>query len=106
GSGGDEHRSSPIPLAPKLLVPQFPVDGQLGLTSNFSADGYRRAVQQVIDYIHAGDVFQVNLSQRLLREAIDPSIELYFRLRDRNPAPFAGYLNGGEWQIASASPER
>ena len=34
------------------------------------------------------------------------SIDLYCRLRERNPAPFAGYLDGGDWQIASASPER
>jgi para-aminobenzoate synthetase component 1 len=60
----------------------------------------------VIDYIYAGDVFQVNLSQRLLHAALDSSIELYCRLRERNPAPFAGYLDGGAWQIASASPER
>jgi para-aminobenzoate synthetase component 1 len=88
------------------LAPQFAIDGQGGLTSNFSADDYHRAVKQVIDYIHAGDVFQVNLSQRLLHAATSSSIELYCRLRDRNPAPFAGYLNGDEWQIASASPER
>jgi para-aminobenzoate synthetase component 1 len=48
----------------------------------------------------------VNLSQRLLHAATSSSIELYCRLRDRNPAPFAGYLDGDEWQIASASPER
>jgi para-aminobenzoate synthetase component 1 len=63
-------------------------------------------VRRAIDYIYAGDVFQVNLSQRLLYEATSAPVELYCRLRDRNPAPFAGYLDGGEWQIASASPER
>lgn len=100
------NRSSYSPLSAEQLAPQFAVEGRVGLTSNFSADGYRRAVKQVIDYIHAGDAFQVNLSQRLLHAAVDSSIELYCRLRDRNPAPFAGYLDGGEWQIASASPER
>jgi para-aminobenzoate synthetase component 1 len=94
------------PLSAEQLAPQFMLDGRARLTSNFSADGYRRAVQRVIDYIHAGDVFQVNLSQRLLHTAVGSSIDLYCRLRDRNPAPFAGYLDGGEWQIASASPER
>jgi len=90
----------------RQLAPQFVVDGHVGLTSNFSADEYRRAVKEVIDYIHAGDVFQVNLSQRVLHAAVDSSIDLYCRLRGRNPAPFAGYLDGGDWQIASASPER
>lgn len=88
------------------LAAQFDVESRNGLTSNFSANGYRHAVQRVIDYIHAGDVFQVNLSQRLLHAAVSPSIELYCRLRERNPAPFAGYLNGDNWQVASASPER
>jgi para-aminobenzoate synthetase component I len=93
-------------LSAEQLAPQLAIAGRIGLTSNFSVDGYRRAVQQVIDYIRAGDVFQVNLSQRLLHAAVGSSIDLYCRLRDRNPAPFAGYLDGGEWQIASASPER
>ncbi len=105
-SEGGGNPSSYSLRSAEQLVTQFAVDNRSGLTSNFSADGYRRAVQHVIDYIHAGDAFQVNLSQRLLHAAVDSSIALYCRLRDRNPAPFAGYLDGGEWQIASASPER
>jgi para-aminobenzoate synthetase component 1 len=93
-------------LRPEALAPQFAVDRAGNLTSNFSADAYRRAIQQTIDYIHAGDVFQVNLSQRLLHAACSSSVDLYCRLRERNPSPFAGYLDGGYWQIASASPER
>ncbi len=64
--------------------------GPAGLTSNFSADGYRAAVQRAIDYIHAGDIFQVNLAQRLLFPAAGDSLALYLRLRQCNPAPFAG----------------
>jgi para-aminobenzoate synthetase component 1 len=105
-SNSNDNSSTCSRLSADQLAPQFAVDGRIGLTSNFSADGYRRAVQQVIDFIYAGDVFQVNLSQRLLHAAVGSSIDLYCRLRDRNPAPFAGYLDGGEWQIASASPER
>jgi para-aminobenzoate synthetase component 1 len=94
------------PLPPEALAPQFAVAGRTELTSNFAAAAYRQAVQRTIDYIHAGDVFQVNLSQRLLHPARTSSIDLYCRLRERNPAPFAGYLDGGDWQVASASPER
>lgn len=103
---------SPLPpalcslLPDSLLAPQYPVGHGNALTSNFSADGYRHAVQQAIDYIYAGDVFQVNLSQRLLHSAKSSSIDLYCRLRSANPAPFAGYLDLGESQICSASPER
>ena len=96
--------SRALPAA--ALAPQFAVAGQAELTSNFSAEAYRQAVRRAIDYIYAGDVFQVNLSQRLLHPARASSVDLYCRLRERNPAPFAGYLDGGDWQIASASPER
>jgi para-aminobenzoate synthetase component 1 len=76
------------------------------LTSNFAAEQYLDAVRRAIEYIHAGDVFQVNLSQRLLHPATDDPVALYLRLRRRNPATFAAYFDLGEFQIASASPER
>jgi para-aminobenzoate synthetase component 1 len=76
------------------------------VTSNFDRRGYLRAVRRAIDYVHAGDCFQVNLAQRLLCPARLPPLELYRRLRQRNPAPFAGYLDLGDFVIASASPER
>jgi para-aminobenzoate synthetase component 1 len=80
--------------------------GRNGLTSNFSEKDYLRAVQKAIDYIYAGDIFQVNIAQRLLYPARDDAVALYLRLRERNPAPFAGYFDLGEFQIVSASPER
>jgi para-aminobenzoate synthetase component 1 len=88
------------------LAPQFPVVGCDDLTSNFSASAYQETVQRVVEYIRAGDVFQVNLSQRLLMPARDDSVQLYRRLRRRNAAPFAGFFDLGEFQIVSASPER
>lgn len=92
------------PIFSSTLAPQFDV-GE-GLTSDFSHDGYLAAVARAVDYIHAGDVFQVNLSQRLLLPAVGSSFDLYERLRQRNAATFAGFLDLGEYQIASASPER
>ncbi len=88
------------------LCPQYAVPGPSGLTSNFSADDYIAAVERAIEYIHAGDLFQVNLSQRLLFPAADDPINLYLRLRERNAATFAGYFDAGDFQICSASPER
>src|SRR5262249_52290606 len=61
---------------------------------------------RAVEYIHAGDCFQVNIAQRLLYPATMPPLELYGRLRQRNPAPFAGYFDLGDFVIASASPER
>jgi para-aminobenzoate synthetase component 1 len=94
------------PVRPEDLAPQYPVSGVSGLTSTFSADGYRQAVRRVVDYIYAGDAFQVNLAQRLLYPAATDSVSLYQRLRQRNPATFAGYFDLGAFQIVSASPER
>lgn len=89
-----------------MLAPQFPTQHASGVTSNFSKDDYLHTVGRVIDYILAGDVFQVNLSQRLLAPARDDSVSLYLRLRHCNPAPFAGYFDMGGQQVVSASPER
>lgn len=88
------------------LAPQFSTRAHSQLTSNFSASAYCHAVQRTIDYIRAGDAFQVNLAQRLLYPARDDSLELYLRLRARNPATFAAYFDLGDFQILSASPER
>jgi len=93
-------------VACEQLAPQYPAGRFDGLTSNFSAEDYQLAVQRAVDYIHAGDVFQVNLAQRLLFPAEDHSVSLYLRLRERNPAPFAGFFDLGEFQVVSASPER
>jgi para-aminobenzoate synthetase component 1 len=63
-------------------------------------------VERARDYIRAGDIFQVNLSQRLLCPARSDSLSLYMRLRRLNAAPFASYFDLGPAQIVSASPER
>jgi para-aminobenzoate synthetase component I len=88
------------------LAPQFEVAGLPGVTSNFTRPDYLAAVARAIEYTHAGDCFQVNIAQRLLHPATLPPLELYGRLRRRNPAPFAGYFDLGDFVIASASPER
>ncbi len=87
-------------------VPQFPVPGFGNVTSNFSRDDYLAAVAQVIEYIRAGDIFQANLTQRLLAPAVEDSLDLYERLRRVNPAPFAGLMRWDDWSVVSASPER
>ena len=83
-----------------------PLTGFPGVTSNFSRDGYEAAVRRAVEYVHAGDVFQVNLSQRLLAPLTEHPLDLYGRLRERNPAPFGCYFDAGDFQIVSASPER
>jgi para-aminobenzoate synthetase component 1 len=91
-----------------LVTParQYPVPGFAGLLSNFDRASYLATARRAVEYVHAGDCFQVNIAQRLLWPDRIPAIELYRRLRERNAAPFAGYFDLGEFIIASASPER
>lgn len=88
------------------LVRQYPVPDVSGVTSNFSPESFKHAIAHTIDYVHAGDCFQVNVAQRLLAPLREHPLSLYARLRERNPAPFGGYFDLGEFQILSASPER
>jgi para-aminobenzoate synthetase component 1 len=67
---------------------------------------YVTAVRRALDYIVAGDIYQVNLSQRFQLPLPGGPLETYLELRRRNPAPFAAYLNLPQAQVLSASPER
>lgn len=81
---------------------------ELDWVSTVSSKEYQSRVQKVIDYIYAGDIFQANISQRFeadLPPEFDAFIH-YLGLRERNPAPFGGYFDAGNLQIASCSPER
>ncbi|HEU5117585.1 MAG TPA: aminodeoxychorismate synthase component I [Isosphaeraceae bacterium] len=75
------------------------------LTSGFDRSGYLSAVQAVRDYIAAGDVFQINLSQRFASEGDFDPLDLFLRLRRRSPAPFSAFLRWDDLAVVSASPE-
>lgn len=69
---------------------------------------YSDGVQRVLEYLAAGDVFQVNLSRSWRARfdgALDPAA-LFQRLRENNPAPFAGVFAQPDWAVVSSSPER
>lgn len=83
-----------------------PEQNVMELKSNFTREDYIQAVLRAKEYIAAGDVYQVNLSQRFSAKVSTPPFELYKTLRTLNPAPFAAYLNCGEAIIISSSPER
>lgn len=76
------------------------------LESNLSEDAYLSVIGRAIEYIRAGDIFQVNIAQRLLYPQTESPWEFYEKLRERNPATFAGFLGMGDCFLASASPER
>ncbi len=76
------------------------------LHSNFTADEYRAAVKRVIKYIRAGDVFQVNLSQRFTcgQAGLAPGT-IYADLLRQFPAWYGAYLNQGDYALLCNSPE-
>lgn len=74
-------------------------------TSNFSRDGYMAAVSRAVDYIHAGDIYQVVPSQRLTAELGVHPFALYRALRVVNPSPYLGYLDLGPVTLVASSPE-
>jgi para-aminobenzoate synthetase component 1 len=77
-----------------------------GWESSLPRPQYEQTVRRAIDYIRAGDVFQVNLSQRLSAEWEGDPFALYARLRRASPAPFMALARLGGAEVISASPER
>ena len=76
------------------------------VSSNLSRDEFIAKVQRVHQYIRSGDIYQVNLSQRLTAKTACSGWELFQRLAAVSPAPFAAFLDCGDFQIASSSPEQ
>ncbi len=73
--------------------------------SVFTREEYLERVRQVREYIAAGDVYQINLTQRFAAPYDGDPYALYRRLRAASPAAMAAYLNCGDFQVLSASPE-
>ncbi len=72
---------------------------------NFTKASYRTAIGKAKEYIAAGDIYQVNLSQRF-EVAGDGPLGVYERLREASPSAYAAYLELGERAILSSSPEQ
>jgi para-aminobenzoate synthetase component 1 len=75
------------------------------LASNFTREQYLEAVERAIDYIAAGDVFQVNLSQRFTAPLTEHPSQIYDRLRRQSPATYGAYLDHLDYALLSNSPE-
>lgn len=67
---------------------------------------FRAGVRRVLEYLRAGDVFQVNLSRPWAATGADPPAAVYAALRHHNPAPFAAWLSWQGSDVLSSSPER
>ena len=73
--------------------------------SNLGPDGFAAAVRRAIEYIHAGDAYQVVPSQRWTANCPVEAFSIYRGLRAINPSPYMYFLDFGDFQIAGASPE-
>ncbi len=76
------------------------------LTTNLNKDDYERIVRRAKEYIAAGDIIQVVLSQRLTRQVAGDGFDIYRALRSLNPSPYMYYLTYGDLRIVGSSPER
>lgn len=86
-------------------VPGERAGGRARFQEDFSREAYLEAVRRALDYIRAGDIFQVVLSLRLSSPLTVHPFALYRALRSVNPSPYMGYLDLGEVVLVSASPE-
>jgi para-aminobenzoate synthetase component 1 len=75
------------------------------ISSSISRPEFLERVEKAQRYIRAGDIYQVNLSHRLAAPAPGSAWPFFQRLADISPAPFAAYLDCGDLQLSSSSPE-
>jgi anthranilate synthase component I len=88
----------PAPEQPSVVeAPKF--------ESNMSREEFEAAVARIVEYVHAGDAFQVVPSQRFSAPAPVEAFSVYRGLRAVNPSPYMYFLQFGDFQIAGASPE-
>jgi anthranilate synthase component I len=93
-----KHNLSPITLSQKTAASEF--------TSNLTKQEWTDALNKAKEYILAGDIFQVVLSQRFCTDRKDKDpFSLYRALRSINPSPYLYYLNFDDFQIIGSSPE-
>ncbi|GJL95032.1 MAG: anthranilate synthase component I [Hyphococcus sp.] len=94
-------------LTAPLAMPQHDIatTENIEVSSNTPPEDYQAMVKRAKDYITAGDIFQVVLSQRFSTDFKAPPFELYRALRRSNPSPFLFYLNIAGFAIVGSSPE-
>jgi anthranilate synthase component I len=89
-----------VPVPPSPTVSEPPE-----FVSNMEREEFEAAVARIVEYVHAGDAFQVVPSQRFTAPAPVEAFSVYRGLRAVNPSPYMYFLEFGDFQIAGASPE-
>ena len=95
-------------IAASRALPALPAWTPPSTLDEDAPERFTEGVERILEHLAAGDVFQANLS-RGWRATFDAPLQpaaLHARLRDANPAPFAGLFAGDDWAIVSSSPER
>jgi len=100
-----EKFSTGEPVRSDTREPQSAQNCRDYVVSNLSQRVFTEMVERAQRYIRAGDIYQVNLSQRLAASCVTSGWDFFQRLTVASPAPFAAYLDCGGFQIASSSPE-
>lgn len=95
--------AAPVPAVPTTKTNQ-PVK-ESDFVSSFGEEQFKAAVEKIRDYIMAGDCMQVVLSQRLSLPFAAAPVDMYRALRNLNPSPYMYFMDLGEFQIVSSSPE-
>ena len=90
---------------PELADIDLSGEADVAFKSNFTQSEFEDAVRKCVEYIRAGDVFQVVISQRLQAEFTPAPFELYRTLRVVNPSPFMFYLRMPSATLVGSSPE-
>jgi anthranilate synthase component I len=88
----------PAPEQPQIAEPPR-------FESNMSREEFEAAVARIVEYVHAGDAFQVVPSQRFSAPSPVEPFSVYRGLRAVNPSPYMYFLEFGDFQLAGASPE-
>ncbi len=99
----------PVPEAHPVADPELRARAVAGAAdlfeSNLSREQFEAIVARIIEYVHAGDAFQVVPSQRFSAPAPVDAFSIYRGLRAINPSPYMYFLDMGDFELAGASPE-
>ena len=93
------------PMATPPAITSALIGKAPAVTSNFTQQRYEEAVTRAKEYIYAGDIIQVVLSQQFARPSEAQPFQIYRALRAVNPSPYMYYLHLDDFQIIGASPE-
>jgi anthranilate synthase component I len=93
------------PLPDSMVLPQESTSSPVAIECTFTEPGFLEAVRRSKEYIFAGDVMQVQISQRTSRALEAPPLALYRALRGLNPSPYMFYFDFGDHHVVGASPE-